>query len=793
MEKIWEQQNEKITPMKKRLRISVRTLVEYVLRSGDLGFGFVSSSRSVEGIQAHRKIQQSRPEEYTSELSILHQRETEHFLLEISGRIDGVYSYPDRIIIEEIKTTAHDPDVFEYKENQLHWGQLKTYAYLYAVEYGLNEIDAQLTYYHIETAKTRKFQRHFSRDELKKFFQELISRYLEWADRIEEWQQLRDTSIRALDFPFPSYRGGQRNMAVEAYLTIKQRGQLIVQAPTGIGKTMAALFPAIKALAEGHSSKIFYLTARTTGRIAAETTLEELRRKGLRMKSLTISAKEKICLHPAIYCHPEECECAIGYFDRVTQAVKEAFRQDALAWENIKEFARRHCVCPFEFSLDLALGMDCIICDYNYAFDPQVYLRRFFLEADKAYAFLIDEAHNLVDRGRGMFSAEICKQPFLDMKYGLKRKLPELYKIMGKINSWLLDARKRCEAEGKGYSEKTPPEDFLLLLKEFSQNAEFWLSQNIKTPFREELLDLYFEVGRFINVAAEYDERYATCVEKMGKDLKLTLFCLDPSKDLKNALKRCQAAIFFSATMTPAEYFRKILGCEESTQTLILPSPFPRENLCLLIANRISTLYKQRDKTIPELTQTILAAVTQKKGNYLLFFPSYQYMRKIHTSFTEKAPETKTILQTPGMREDEREQFIQHFSQDNRETLVGFAVMGGIFGEGIDLVGDRLTGAIIVGVGLPGICLERDLIREHFANLTGAGFEYAYLYPGINRVFQAAGRVIRSETDRGLVLLIDTRFSTFRYISLFPREWHALKVKDTQQLRQRIQGFWEKN
>jgi DNA excision repair protein ERCC-2 len=363
---------------------------------------------------------------------------------------------------------------------------------------------------------------------------------------------------------------------------------------------------------------------------------------------------------------------------------------------------------------------------------------------------------------------------------------------MGSINTHLLQARKRCEVENGKYAEQKPPDELLPVLETFVEQAEQWLVRNLQTPFREALLDLYFAVNWFVRVAEGYDEHYATCTEKTDKDLRLKLFCLDPSEKLREALTRCQSVIFFSATMTPIGYFQQIFGCEPTARSRVLPSPFPKDHLCLLIANRISTLYKHRQHTIPEVTQAILTLVRQKQGNYLLFFPSYQYMRMIHEAFTDQSPETDVIIQTPGMREDEREQFLNRFAHDNPETLVGFAVMGGIFGEGIDLVGDRLTGAVIVGVGLPGICLERDLIRDYFARVNDSGFEFAYMYPGINRVLQAAGRVIRTETDRGVVLLIDRRFATSRYRTLFPREWQPVNVHDPQQSGQIVQQFWKR-
>ena len=785
--------------MKKTLSIAVRTLVEYNLRSGDLVSEFQGATRAAEGSRIHRKIQKSRPKEYTAEVSIKHQCETDEFTLEIRGRIDGVYNYPDRIIIDEIKSTTKDLTSLEREEQPLHWGQLKCYAYLYVLQEELEEIEGQLTYYHVESGEIRELQRHFSRDELEVFFHDLIQRYLEWAATLEAWYEVRDSSIKALDFPFDSYRPGQRRMAESVYRTIRDKGQLLAQAPTGIGKTLAALFPAIKAIGEGESQKIFYLTARTTGRTVAEQSLDAQRSKGLRLKALTITAKDKVCFRPESACNGEECEFAKGYFDRVNDGVKHIFPQDCWNRESIEAAARQFEICPFEFSLDLSLWADCIICDYNYAFDPRVYLKRFFLEVQEDYCFLIDEAHNLVDRSREMFSAEIRKQPFLDLRRQLKERLPKLYKQMGKINTCLLEYRKLCEEqpdrqlsrEGHFRVEKDAPEALLPLLREFLKQAETWLVQNVQSAFREELLDLYFEVNQFIRISENYDEAYVSCFEKEDSDLRLKLFCLDPSRLMAEALQRCSSAIFFSATLTPLDYFHSIFGCNENAGRLMLASPFPPEHLCLLIADRISIYYRQREKTKGDVARAIASAISAKTGNYLLFFPSYHYMRMVAECFTEQNPDIKTIVQTPGMTEIEREEFLECFSHENTETLAGFAVMGGIFGEGIDLVGDRLSGTVIVGVGLPGISPERELIKDYFAQSHNAGFEFAYLYPGINRVLQAAGRVIRSERDRGVVLLIDQRFSTLRYTRLFPQEWRLVKVRNAEQIQTRIHQFWE--
>lgn len=779
--------------MKSEIKIAVRELVEHVLRSGDLAFEFLGSGRPVEAIRAHQKIQNSRPATYRSEVAVAHRLETDRFRLIIGGRIDGVYTEAQGTVIEEIKTTTRNLDFFETNQNPIHWGQVKTYAYILGKDRGLDEIGTQLTYYRLDTAEIRQFKRTFSISELEIFFNDLVARYLQWAATIVDWSAQRDASIRDLKFPFVNYRHGQRELVSGAYRTIRDKGQLLVQAATGIGKTIAVLYPAVKALAEGLSRKIFYLTARTTGQLAAQKALNELRAQGLSLKSLTLTAKDKICFCPGSACHPEECEYARGHYDRINDAVAAIFAMDALTREQVARTAKKFRVCPFELSLDLSLYTDCVICDYNYVFDPRAYLRRFFQEENGNYIFLIDEAHNLVDRSREMFSAEIFKQPVLDLRRRLKNELPHIFKSLGRINAWLVAARKKCTEAGHRLAEQNLPHDLIPLLRGFIFSSDRWLAQNIKTSFREELLNLYFSISGFIRVAEQYDPSYASCYEKIGNDLKLKLFCIDPAVHLEKVMRRCQAAVFFSATMTPIDYFRKILGCEPSAQYLILDSPFPHENLGLFISDQISTYYRHRDRTVSEVSGIISVLIEQKKGNYLLYFPSYAYMRKIYDAFAERNPQTETILQSPAMKESEKESFLRRFARDNPQSLVGFAVMGGIFGEGIDLVGDRLLGAVVVGVGLPGISLERELIKQYFSTTLSAGFEYAYLYPGINRVLQAAGRVIRTENDRGVVLLIDQRYGRFEYKSLLREEWNPVRVQDPRQLADALQKFWNES
>jgi DNA excision repair protein ERCC-2 len=780
--------------LKRVLKIAVRELVEYVCRCGDLEITFAGSRRSVEAIRAHQNIQRSRPENYLAEVPVDYQHETDDLIISIGGRIDGVYtgegSASDRVVIDEIKTTDKTRAQIEQSANLMHWGQAKAYAFMYAARHGLETIDVQLTYFQFDSGDTWQLKQTFIFTELTEFFQELIDNYLSWAQTLTEWCRLRDVTIRKLEFPFATYRPGQRKMAVDVYRAISTGEQLLVQAATGIGKTMAVVFASVKAMAEAITTKIFYLTARTTGRTVAEQALAELRVHGLRLKSLTLTAKDKICFNPDKNCTGQECEFARGYYDRLNPALGPIFEKDALTREYLEAVAIKYRLCPFELSLELSLYADCIIGDYNYAFDPRVYLRRFFYETGSDYTFLIDEAHNLVDRSREMFSAEIRKQSFLDVRRSVKDDLSDVYKSLGKINTWMLKARKGGDASQDRWADRQQPEGVYPLLRRFVKQAENWLTRNEKTSFRENLLDLYFTVSGFVRVAEQYDENYVTCYERLKKDLRVKLFCIDPSGQLADALKRCKAAIFFSATMTPVDYFKNIFGCRQSATHLILPSPFATERLGLFMADRISTLYKQRDMTAPEVTRIITTLVKQKKGNYLLYFPSYAYMLMIHAAFEARNPETDIVLQAQEMSESARSAFLARFSKDNPQTLVGFAVMGGIFGEGIDLVGERLCGAVIVGVGLPGISLEKELIREYFARRLNAGFEFAYMYPGINRVLQAAGRVIRSDKDRGVVLLIDQRFGTRRYQSLLPREWKPVRVQSPKQLGDHLVRFW---
>jgi len=610
------------------------------------------------------------------------------------------------------------------------------------------------------------------------------------VEKLEDWRESRDKNITEGGFPFGSFREGQQRMARDVFQTIKQEGQLIIQAPTGIGKTVAVLFPAVKALAEGLTDKIFYLTARTTGRMIAQKTLASMAHNGMRLKSITLTAKDKICFNPDKNCTGEECEYARGFYDRILDARECFFVEDTFTLSGIQKFAKQFRVCPFELSLDLSLWADCVICDFNYAFAPGVYLKRFFAEVTENYTFLIDEAHNLVDRARDMFSARLKKTMFLKVRRLLKEKKSGVFRAAGKVNSRMLDLKKTMDENTLFQWEEILPERLLPALRQYTVAIERWYKKNFRSAAAPVLLDHYFEVSRFLRVADQFDESYASGSEISGKDFLLNLFCIDPAGQMRQALERARSIVFFSATMTPVDYFARLLGCSDEVQKRILPSPFLTENLCMLVDGTVSTLYRHRLKTAAALARNIGCLVDARRGNYLLFFPSYAYLEMVYPYYVQNFSEHNILIQKPGMTELEKEDFLAKFSHENEHTLVGFVVMGGIFGEAIDLVGDRLSGAVIVGVGLPGISPERELIRSHFDDKDEPGFAYAYQIPGIIRVLQAAGRVIRSENDQGAVMLIDRRYRWPQYYELLPGEWQIMQINNTEQITNILNKFW---
>jgi DNA excision repair protein ERCC-2 len=777
-----------------QIKISIRNLVELVLRSGDIDNRLVSSTRMLEGTRIHQRIQKEGGSNYNKEVLLAFDYEIQGFSIRLEGRADGIITEPEGIVIDEIKSTTRPLEYIDDDFSLLHWAQAKCYAFIYAAQNEMEQIFVQLTYFHVDTEERMNIRKQFSFSQLEEFMNDLMNKYLIWARMQHEWNTLRDISIKDLQFPFEIYRKGQRELAVAVYKTIMQEKKLFVQAPTGIGKTISTLFPSVKAVGEQHISKIFYLTAKTITRQVAEEAFAKMRSKGLRFRTITLTAKDKICFNKEGSCNPDFCEYAKGHYNRVNEALTDILRDtEYFSRETIEEYALKRNVCPFEFALDLSLWADCIICDYNYVFDPRVYLKRFFMNNEGDYAFLIDEAHNLVDRAREMFSAQINKVAFYEAKKLMKDKQPKIAKQLTKINSYMIALRKQCNEDGFMVS-KEQLTDLYKLLNNFIRESEEWILRNQSNNIEgfDLVLEVYFNAISFVKIAELYDERYVTFIDTYSSEVRVKLFCIDPSYLLSEAVKRGKTAVFFSATLTPLSYFMEVLGGEKEDYNINLASPFDNKKLCLLVEDKISTKFKNRENSYDKIAELIKAAIDKKQGNYMVYFPSYKYMNEVYTRFTEKYPDIKTSLQQSSMSEEEREEFLNRFTPNTNQSFVCFCVLGGIFSEGIDLKGDRLIGAIIVGVGLPQVSTEQNIIMNYFQQKNGMGYENAYMFPGMNKVLQAAGRVIRSETDTGLVLLIDERFTNYEYKCLFPKHWeHSMRVKSLPDLEQKLEEFWK--
>jgi DNA excision repair protein ERCC-2 len=755
------------------IKISVRNLVEFILRSGDINSTYIGRNRMTEGTRIHQLVQKKMDKNYMPEVTLKTEVEFEDLILTVGGRADGIITEKEKVIIDEIKSTTTSLEKIDENFNELHWAQAKCYAYIYSMDNNLERIDIQLTYVEIDTEEIKRIRNTYTYKELEKFFKNLTDRYYIWADLSRKWIRTRDESIKKLQFPFDNYRKGQRKLSVGIYRTIEQEKKLFAQAPTGIGKTISTIFPSVKAIGESKGEKIFYLTAKTITRTVAEDSFNILKNKGLRFKIVTLTAKDKICFCKECSCNPEDCEFAKGHFDRINDAIYDVItNEDIISRETIEKYSLKHKVCPFEFSLDISIWADSVICDYNYVFDPKAKLKRFFIEDKNKYIFLIDEAHNLVDRSRDMFSAELFKNDFLELKRLFKDIEPKMAKSLDKINRYFLKIKKKCK-NNDYFLEKEEPEDMFYPLKGFVKKADNWLKENGDKKEHKDLLELYFNVLSFLRVSEDYDDRFVTYTELQGKNVKLKMFCLDPSYLLSTTLGSGLSSILFSATLSPIDYYKDILGGKEKDNIMILDSPFDPRNLKIIIKDSISTKYRDRKYSYEKIANVIYDTTKYKEGNYIVFFPSYKYMEDVYDVFIEKFPQFRTMVQEIGMKEEEREEFLKSFKQNPTNTLIAFAVMGGIFSEGIDLKGDRLTGAIIVGIGLPKICLERNIIREYFNEENRLGYEYAYMYPGMNKVLQSMGRVIRTETDKGVVCLIGRRFGRWEQFR------HIIKGKTT--------------
>lgn len=775
------------------IRISVRSLVEFILREGDIDnrvSGSMEKDAMLLGGKIHRKIQSRMGTNYTAEVPLKIQMPCDGFVLQIEGRADGVLKDDGKVLIDEIKGILRSLEHLEAPV-PVHLAQAKCYAYIYAVQNSLKCIDVQMTYCQMETEEIRRFCQEFEFQELQTWFQDLVTQYEKWAKFEIEWRNVRNDSIRQIEFPFP-YREGQRDLVVSVYRTILRKKKLFIQAPTGVGKTMATVFPAVRAVGEGLGEKIFYLTAKTITRTVAEQAFSLLKEKGLLYKTITLTAKEKICFCEEAECNPDACPYAKGHFDRVNDAVFDLITHSG-DWsrEVLEEQAKKHMVCPFEMSLDVSNWADAVICDYNYAFDPQAHLKRFFSESGKGeYLFLIDEAHNLVERGREMYSASLYKEDLLEVRKLVKAEDPKLAKGLSECNQQFLELKRECEH----YQILKSVSHIALKLMNVLSKLEDYLEECKDAEKKKRVLDFYFAVRSFLNIHDIMDENYVIFSEMMEDGrFQIKLFCVNPAVNLQNYLEQGNSTIFFSATLLPVHYYKKLLSVEKDDYAVYAHSSFPQENKFLFIGTDVSTRYTRRgESTYQRFARYIAVMAEQKKGNYMAFFPSYRFLEEVHTCFLECVDhEVDSICQVSYMDEEQREEFLEEFEQEREKSLVAFCVMGGFFSEGIDLTDDKLIGAVIAGTGLPQVCTEREILKQYFNVADMDGFDYAYLYPGMNKVLQSAGRVIRTESDRGVILLLDDRFRAMRYREVFPREWQQYQLGSVKNLEQEIRTFWE--
>lgn len=827
------------------IRVSVRQLVEFILREGSIDNRKSGGADTAmqEGSRIHRMLQRRMGSGYHAEIGLQCTWSTPEYDIIIEGRADGIIDYnwgehdaepygtmqnkktyvinegsagqdkilpahvrEEKVIIDEIKGTYRELKRITQPVG-VHLAQAKCYAYMYAEENHIKHIGVRMTYCHIETEELKYFHEDYTYEELKQWFDELMQEYRKWADFQFEWDGIRTASIKELQFPFP-YREGQKELVTYVYQTLYHRRKLFLEAPTGVGKTISTVFPAVKAMGEGMAEKIFYLTAKTITRTVAQECFGLLQEKGLQMKTIALTAKDKICFMQeqeenaltdrpgGAECNPDACPYANGHFDRINDAMYDLLtHEDHFTREKVQEYAARYQVCPFEFSLDMSLFSDAIICDYNYVFDPRVYLKRFFADGigKRDYVFLIDETHNLLDRGREMYSAALFKDSFLRTRRLMKEASPKVADHLDKCNRQLLAMKRQCE--GSRREEKI--DGFVAALNHLYGAVDDFLDEHDTFPDKKELLEFYFEVAHFLNMYEIMDDHYVVYSQLMDDgNFMLKLFCVDPSRNLRQCMQKGRSAILFSATLLPIQYYKRLLGGEPADYEVYARSAFDENKKALLIANDVTSKYTRRsEEEFLRIARYIYEVVTQRYGNYMVFLPSHLFLEQVYNSFMEAYYDADTmecIVQEDYMSEVQREEFLLRFqgNETGDSILIGFCVMGGIFSEGIDLKRDSLIGAVIVGTGIPQVGCERQFLKEYFDAQGENGFDYAYRYPGMNKVLQSAGRVIRTADDIGVVALLDERFLEPQYRRMFPREWSQYEIVSVSQVSGKVERFW---
>jgi DNA excision repair protein ERCC-2 len=757
--------------------------------------GAPAVTRLREGTAGHAFVTAHRPEDYLREVALQGELEWKDFRLMVRGRADGLMVADSSVMVEEIKTTYLGLSEALAAEPEAYLAQLKLYMLFAGDKYPEIPVTGRLTYFSLATGEEGSRDYSFDREQLREYFRDLAIPYLESLAAVAAWTVVRNKSIEELEFPFAELRPGQEELINCVREALKGRQDALIEAPTGIGKTAATLYASLKELARiRRRTQVFYLTAKTAGRAIVEKTLSRFAGGGLRLRTVFIEAKERMCSVSGMPCRGGQCPAIEDYDQRIAPVLQQLLGQDTVTPGIIRQVAEPAGLCPFEVALSAAEIADLIVCDYNYVFDPGVVLKRFFVNSKQHYVLLVDEAHNLVDRGRDIYSASLF--------YGEVRKLRRLLNeyhhslletldlMLEQMNRWvdLLTAEERSSA-----LLTSIPEELDGWCERFLEQADdFRRRTRLSLP---EFETLYWDVVHFGRVVPLISGDYAIWVRKSGRDLEWKLFCLNPGPMLSDRLKKCDSAVFFSATLSPLAYFRELLGLRDGAMDLQLPSPFPQENRLYLHVPGVSTRYQARQETRELLAAAVSEIAVVCPGNYLVFFPSYAYMRMVYEDVSSALmddPEVRLFLQTPGMDVAAQRHWLTSFTRnDGDEVHLGFAVLGGLFGEGVDLPGERLIGAFVVGPGLPTVSEEQEVIRRYFDERNGQGFMYAYVIPGLIRVIQAAGRVFRTPEDKGVVVLFDDRFLQPQVQELLPVDWFdPRRVFSTEDYVTEVEEFW---
>jgi DNA excision repair protein ERCC-2 len=775
----------------RRIEISVRELVELTCRRGDITRGQGPRASALEGVLAHRAIQEGRGGAYRAEHRLDWRFARGGVVLAVSGRADGVDTGRDPPLVEEIKSVATPLILLHEAAHPLHFAQAEAYAAMLAAETGAAAVRVRLTYVHRESMEVRSFERTRSAAELAATLEGAAGRLVERIEIALAHRRERDASVAGMPFPYAAFRPGQRELAEEAAASIARGGTLLAHVPTGAGKTMAILFGALSALRDGAADQILYLTSRGTGRRAADKALADLRGAGLACTSLALTARDAICPNPGAACDAAECALARGHFDRVDAAAAELLSIPNADRAAVEAVAARHRVCPFALSLELAPYSDVVIGDLNYALDPHVspkVMQGFTLGRRVA---LIDEAHNAVDRAREMFSARLSAREARAAAADATGVDPRIAKAARAIAAALDRAANREIAEGASAAIVCgAPKGVVRAAERYVAAAEIGLASRPAIRAAAGVSALYFRALGFLYRAERLDAGFSAIASREGRAAAVELYCVDPAEPIRLALEHVAAAVFFSGTLAPLDYFARTLGGGRA-RAFVGRSPFPAENLLALLADRVDTRFAARGATLDRVVELVAAAARVKAGSYLVFFPSYEYLTAAADRLSKVAPDLEVVRQAPGMDEAARGAFIAAFDERTARSRAVFAVLGGAFGESVDLPEGRVAGAIAVTVGLPPPDPRREAIRAHFDAGPGLGFEHAYAYPGANKVLQALGRVIRSETDRGFALLVDDRLRREPYRTLLAGAWpDPVRISSAAQLADRLREFW---